>query len=408
MQITLADIRNAAAAIRGEIVRTPLLPAPRLSALTGADVWVKFENQQRTNAFKERGALTKLLTLSDEERARGVIAMSAGNHAQALACHATRLGIPATIVMPTTTPHVKTSATRAYGAQVVLAGESVAEAQAEAHRIAESRNLVFVHPFDDPHIIRGQGTIALEILEDAPDMEIIVVPVGGGGLISGVGIAAKALKPGIEIIGAETAFYPSMQNALSGTDVPCAGNTLAEGIAVSTAGELTRKIVAEVVDEIILLPEAFIETAVNAFLELQKTVAEGAGAAGLAALLSHPERFKGRRVALVLSGGNIDPRLLASIITRELAREGRMVTIRMEIPDRPGVLGDISTLIGDLDGNILDVSHHRLFLDVPAKGASLDVTMETRDAEHAQQIIEMLRGRGFKVDWLKVAETSGR
>ncbi|AXS40252.1 threonine ammonia-lyase [Breoghania sp. L-A4] len=408
MQITLATIQDAAAAIEGEVVRTPLLPAPRLSILTGADVWVKFENQQRTNAFKERGALTKLLTLSAEERARGVIAMSAGNHAQALACHATRLGIPATIVMPTTTPHVKTAATRAYGAQVVLAGESVAEAQAEAYRIADAKNLVFVHPFDDPDIIRGQGTIALEILADAPDTEIIVVPVGGGGLISGVGIAAKALKPEIEIIGAETAFYPSMHNALHGAQAPCAGNTLAEGIAVATAGTLTREIVAKVVDEIILLPEASIETAVNAFLELQKTVAEGAGAAGLAALLTHPDRFRGRRVTLVLSGGNIDPRLLASIITRELAREGRMVTIRMEIPDRPGVLGDISTLIGDLDGNILDVSHHRLFLDVPAKGASLDVTMETRDSDHARQIIEMLRTRGFKVDWLKVAETSGR
>ena len=408
MQITLADIQDAAASIKGAVIRTPLLRAPRLSELTGADVWVKFENQQRTNAFKERGALVKLLTLTTEERARGVIAMSAGNHAQAIACHAARLAIPATIVMPKTTPHVKIAATREHGARVILAGESVTDAQAEAQAIAVRDHLVFVHPYDDPHVIRGQGTIALEILEDVPDIEMLVVPVGGGGLISGIGIAAKALKPGIEIIGAETALYPSMWNALRGKDMPCAGNTLAEGIAVSSAGTLTLEIVREVVDDIILVKEAVIEQAVNAFLELQKTVAEGAGAAGLAALLAEPERFKGRRVALVLSGGNIDPRLLASIMTRELAREGRMITIRMEIPDRPGVLGDISTLIGDLDGNILDVSHHRLFLDVPAKGASLDVTMETRNAEHAGQIIEVLRERGYKVEWLKVAEAAAQ
>lgn len=407
MTITLADIQSAAADIEGALIRTPLLPAPRLSRLTGADVWVKFENQQRTNAFKERGALVKLLTLCDEERRRGVIAMSAGNHAQAVACHATRLGIPSTIVMPKTTPHVKIAATRAHGAKVVLAGESVADAQAEARAIAERENLVFVHPFDDPHIIRGQGTVALEMLADGPDFDAIVVPVGGGGLISGIGTATKALKPHVQIIGAETAFYPSMWNAVHGEDRSCGGNTLAEGIAVARAGTLTQEIVRAVVDDIVLIDEPLIEQAVDAFLELQKTVAEGAGAAGLAALLAEPGRFAGRCVGLVLSGGNIDPRLLASIMTRELARQGRMVTIRMEIPDRPGVLGDISTLIGDLDGNILDVSHHRLFLEVPAKGASLDVTMETRDAEHARTIIEALRARGYKVERFKVAEASG-
>lgn len=406
MQITLADIKAAAEDIKGEVIRTPLLPAPRLSALTGADVWVKFENQQRTNAFKERGALVKLLTLTEEERARGVIAMSAGNHAQAVACHATRLGIPSTIVMPITTPHVKIAATRAHGAEVVLAGESVGDAQAEALKIAERDNLVFVHPFDDPHIIRGQGTIALEMLEDQPDLDMLVVPIGGGGMISGVGIAAKAIKPGIEVIGAETAFYPSMWNAVHREDQPCGGNTLAEGIAVAKSGTLTAQIVREVVDGIVLVKEPLIEQAVNAFLELQKTVAEGAGAAGLAALLAEPERFAGKSVGLVLSGGNIDPRLLASIMTRELAREGRMVTIRMEIPDRPGVLGDISTLIGDMDGNVLEVSHHRLFLDVPAKGATLDVTIETRDITHTDQIIQALRGKGYKVERLRVQEAT--
>lgn len=406
MQITLKDIKDAAKAIKGEVIRTPMLPAPRLSALTGANVWVKFENQQHTNAFKERGALVKLLTLTEEERARGVIAMSAGNHAQAVACHATRLGIPSTIVMPKNTPHVKIAATRAFGAEVVLAGESVGDAQAEALKIAERDNLVFVHPFDDAHIIRGQGTIALEMLEDCPDLDTIVVPIGGGGLISGVGIAAKAIKPGIEVIGAETAFYPSMWNAMHGEDRPCGGNTLAEGIAVAKSGTLTAQIVKDVVDGIVLVDEPFIERAVNAFLELQKTLAEGAGAAGLAALLSEPERFAGKTVGLVLSGGNIDPRLLASIVTRELAREGRMVTIRMQIPDRPGVLGDIATLIGDMDGNVLDVSHHRLFLDVPAKGASLDVTIETRDIAHTDQIIQALRGKGYKVERLRVQEAA--
>lgn len=407
-EITLDDIRAAARDIEGAVIRTPMLHSPRLSELTGAEVWVKFENFQHTNAFKERGALVKLLTLTDSERQRGVIAMSAGNHAQAVACHATRLGIPATIVMPKPTPQVKVAATRAFGAQVVLAGETVADAQAEAQRLAAERDLVFLHPYDDAHIIRGQGTVALEMLEDVPDLDAIVVPLGGGGLLSGVGLAAKALRPGIEVVGAETALYPSMWNFRHHEHRACGGNTLAEGIAVANAGTLTAEIISRVADDIILLEEAMIEHSVNLLLELQKTVAEGAGAAGLAAMLTEPGRFEGRKVGIVLSGGNIDPRLLASIMTRELARAGRMVTIRMAIPDRPGVLGDIATLIGDLDGNVLDVSHHRLFLDVPAKGASLDVTIETRDLAHTDTIIGALRERGYTVERLRVQEAAAR
>ncbi len=386
-------------------MRTPCLPAPKLSRLTGADVWVKYENLQVTNAFKERGALVKLSALSPEDRRRGVIAMSAGNHAQAVAYHAGRLGIPATIVMPKPTPFVKVAATRGYGARVVLAGEMLADAQAEAERIAEAEGLVWVHPYDDEAIICGQGTIALEMLEDHPDLECLVVPVGGGGLISGMATAAKALRPDIEIIGVEAALYPSMKGALDGEAVQCGGATLAEGIAVKNVGKLTLEIVRKSVDDILLVDEATIEQAVNAYLTQQKTMAEGAGAAGLAALLSHRERFAGRSVGLVMCGGNIDPRLLSSIMVRGLAHEGRLLSIRITTPDRPGVLGDISTLIGSLGGNILEVSHHRLFLNVPAKGTTLDVTMETHDRTHAQEILAALESRDFSVRMLDLGES---
>ena len=394
--VTLAAIEAAGRAIAGHVLRTPILAAPPLAALTGAEVYVKYENLQVTNSFKERGACVKLGALNAEERRRGVIAMSAGNHAQAVAYHARRLGIPATIVMPVTTPFVKVKATEARGGNVILEGETLAEAQARAEVIAAERNLVWVHPYDDPHIIAGQGTIALEMLDEVPDLEVLIVPIGGGGLIAGCAIAARANNPSIEIVGVEGVLYPSMWNALHQGNKPCGGPTLAEGIAVKNVGRLTLPVVREFVRDIILVDEPQIERAVNAFLTLQKTMAEGAGAAGLAAMLAEPERFHGRKVGLILCGGNIDPRILASIMVRELERADRIVSFRLTIPDRPGILGQIATRLGQFNANILGVDHHRLFLDVPAKGAKLDVTMETRDAVHAEDIFRALAADGYQ------------
>jgi threonine dehydratase len=393
LTVTIADIESARRVIKGAVLRTPMLPAPRLSALTGADVYVKYENLQVTNSFKDRGALNKLASLSEAERRRGVIAMSAGNHAQSVAYHAARLGIPATIVMPVTTPFVKVAATRSHGARVVLDGESVAEAQARCERMQAERGYVLVHPYDDERIIAGQGTIALEMLEEVPDLDCIVVPVGGGGLIAGNAIAARARKPDIQIIGAEAALYPSVWNALKGGARPIGGPTLAEGIAVKNVGTLTLPVIRDLVADIVLVAQ--LERAVNAYLTLQKTMAEGAGAAGLAALLAEPDRFAGKKVGLILCGGNIDPRILASIMVRELERETRIVSFRLTIPDRPGVLGTIASRLGELGANILEVEHRRLFLDVPAKGAKLDVTIETRDAAHADEIMKALATDGY-------------
>jgi threonine dehydratase len=394
--VTFADIEVARRVIKGTVLRTPMLTAPRLSALTGADVYVKYENLQVTNSFKDRGALVRLASLSEDERERGVIAMSAGNHAQAVAYHGARLGIPVTIVMPVTTPYVKVAATRSHGATVVLDGETVAEAQVRCEAIRQQRNLTLVHPYDDPRIIAGQGTIALEMLEDVPDLDIIIIPVGGGGLIAGNAIAARAINSKIEIVGAESALYPSMWNALSGETKQIGGPTLAEGIAVRHVGTLTLPVVRELVSEIVLVDEVTLERAVNAYLTLQKVMAEGAGAAGLAAMLSKPDRFRGKKVGLILCGGNIDPRILASIMVRELERESRIVSFRLTIPDRPGVLGPIATRLGVLGANILEVDHRRLFLDVPAKGAKLDVTIETRDAAHAEEIFKALTADGYQ------------
>jgi len=396
LSITIADIEAARRVIRGAVLRTPMLPAPKLSALTGARVFVKYENLQVTNSFKDRGALVKLASLSEAERRRGVIAMSAGNHAQAVAYHAARLGIPATIVMPVTTPFVKVQATRSHGAEVVLDGETVAEAQARCEQILSERGLMLVHPYDDPRIMAGQGTIALEMLEDVGDLDCIVMPIGGGGLGAGNAIAARAVKPGIEIVGAEAALYPSVWNALRGDHRPIGGPTLAEGIAVKNVGKLTLPVIRELVAEIVLVDEAQLERAVNAYLTLQKTMAEGAGAAGLAAMLAQPERFRSKRVGLILCGGNIDPRILASIMVRELERETRIISFRLTIPDRPGVLGTIATRLGVLGANILAVNHRRLLLDVPAKGARLDVTVETRDAVHAEEIMRALAADGYQ------------
>lgn len=407
--ITIDDVTNAASIIRGQVLRTPLVPAPRLSQLTGATVLVKHENMQPTGSFKERGAVVKLESLTPEERQRGVIAMSAGNHAQAVAYHARRLGIPATIVMPVGTPLVKAENTRSYGARVILHGETLYEAANRAREIAAEEKLAFVHPYDDARVMSGQGTIALEMLEDAPDLDQIVVPIGGGGLISGIAVAAKALKPSVEIIGVEAALYPSFQNAIRHEDRPIGGATLAEGIAVKAVGQLPLPIVKDLVSDIILVEEPLIERAVNAYATLQRTMAEGAGAAGLAAMLSQPDRFRGKRVGLVLCGGNIDARILASVMVRELERDERITSFRITSNDRPGLLGKVATRLGDLGANILEVSHGRLFLDVPAKGVSIDITIETRDRQHTWEIFEALAADGLaprRIDSHCLSETA--
>ncbi len=395
--VNLTDIERARRTIVGAVLRTPMLPAPKLSALTGAEVFVKYENMQVTNSFKDRGAFVKLASLSADERRRGVIAMSAGNHAQAVAYHARRMKIPSTIVMPVTTPFVKVKATEAFGAKVVIEGETVAECQERVDAIIAEHNLVLVHPYDDPAIIAGQGTIALEMLDEVDDLDVLVIPIGGGGLIAGNAISARGVGTAIEIIGAEAALYPSMRNAVTGAHDPVGGPTLAEGIAVKNVGKLTLPVIRELVSDIILVDEAHIERAVNAYLTLQKTMAEGAGAAGLAAMLAQPERFRGRKVGLILCGGNIDPRMLASLMVRELEREQRIVSFRLTIVDRPGVLGPIASLLGELGANILEVDHRRLFLDVPAKGARLDITMEARDRDHAEEILRVLAEHGYQL-----------
>jgi threonine dehydratase len=401
---TLDDIRRAARQIEGVVLRTPFLPAPRLSKFTGAEVFVKYENLQATSSFKERGALVKLQSLGEDERKRGVIAMSAGNHAQAVAYHAQRLRIPATIVMPKPTPFVKIAATRSFGAEVVLEGETLADAQVTVEAIIAKTGAVLVHPYDDPEIIRGQGTIGLEIVEDRSDLDMVVVPVGGGGLISGIALAVKALKPGIEIIGVETQLYPSVFHALRGEVAKCGGDSLAEGIAVKNVGKLPLEIIRKTVSDMLLVSEGAIEEAVAAYLTLQKTMAEGAGAAPLAAVISNRETFRGKRVGLVLAGGNIDPRLAASIMVRELAREDRIAAFRLTINDRPGVLADVAALIGNTGGNILEVLHHRTILKIPPKGASLDVTIETHGPEHAAEIMAALNSHGYSCERLEVPE----
>lgn len=395
LPVTLADIQAAAKVLEGQIERTELSHSKTLSAITGAEVWVKHENRQFTAAFKERGALNKLVKLSDEEKKAGVIAASAGNHAQGVAYHARRLGIPATIVMAETTPFNKVEHTRDHGARVLLEGLIFDEAKDYALKLGEKEGLTFIHPFDDADIIAGQGTIALEILADNPGLDTLVVPIGGGGLISGIAIAAKALKPDIKIIGVEAAMYPCMHAALRGKSPKMGGATIAEGIAVKEVGQLTRIIAQELVDDIVLVEEEHLERAITLFAEVEKTVAEGAGAAGLAALLAHPSRFYGRKVGLVLCGGNIDTRLLASVLTRALVRENRLARIRIVGDDRPGLLALVSKIIGDNGANIMEVAHNRIALDVPAKGAEFDILMETRDSQHTQEVIDALAQAGY-------------
>jgi threonine dehydratase len=397
MSVRIEDIQTAAQRIGGRIVRTPMQRSQTLSDITGAEIWVKFENFQFTAAFKERGALNKLSTLTEAERRVGVIAMSAGNHAQGVAYHAAKLGIPATIVMPLGTPFTKVEHTRRHGARVVLHGATLSESTTYAYQLKDREGLTFVHPYDDPLVIAGQGTLALEMLADEPDLEILVVPVGGGGLISGIATAAKAIKPDIEIVGVQTRMYPSMHAERAGRDPGplCGGQTIAEGIAVKQAGRMPFEIASRLVDDILLVDEPDLEQAITLFCNVEKTVAEGAGAAGLAAVLAHPQRFTGRRVGLVLCGGNIDPRLLASVLTRALVREKRIISLKIVGDDRPGLLAEVSKLIGDLGGNILEVAHNRLALDVPAKGAEFGILIETRDSRHTQEIIDALVAAGY-------------
>jgi threonine dehydratase len=404
LPVTLEDVEFAAVRIGDAVVHTPCLRSETLSRIAKADVWVKFENLQFTASFKERGALNTLLQLTDEEKKRGVIAMSAGNHAQGVAYHAGRLGIPATIVMPSFTPNTKVEHTRAHGARVVLQGDTLAEAATEAHRLADAGKLTFVHPYDDPRIIAGQGTIALEMLQDAPEIDTLLAPVGGGGMIAGCAVAARGLKPDIKVIGVETTSYAAMHQLLAGEPVTAGGDTIAEGIAVRDIGKTPLAIARALLDQVLTVDEVAIESAIALFLEVEKTVAEGAGAAGLAALLAHPQHFIGRKVGLVLSGGNIDTRLLASVLLRGLVRDGRIVRLRLMIGDLPGQLARVSGLIGKAGGNIVEVQHQRLFGAVVAKRTELDVTVETRGRDHARELVEALSAEGFKVRVLEGAD----
>ncbi len=398
MGVTFDDIKHAAKMVeKSALVRTPFLYSRRLSEKAEARIHLKYENLQRTNSFKARGALIKLDSLTEAERKAGIVALSAGNHAQAVAYHAQKMGIAATIVMPSTTPFVKVEQTESYGARVVLEGQTLADCREVTNQLIENEGLTLVHPFDDDRIIAGAGTVGLEMLDDVADLDILVVPIGGGGLISGIAIAAKAINPDIEIIGVEAGLYPTMRNALNGITVDCHGQTLAEGIAVKNVVKRTVDIVREHVSSIIVVEEDEIEQAVNQLLTIIKSVAEGAGAVGLAAIMQQKSRFKGKNIGLVITGGSIDSRILASILFRELERSSRIINLRIEIADQPGVLAEISALTGSMGANILDVSHKRTFLDVPAKGASLDMMLETRDSRHAEKIIIAIRSAGYKV-----------
>ncbi len=399
--VTAASIGDAARRLAGQVIRTPCRHAITLSEITGATVWLKFENLQFTASFKERGAYNKLSGLGTSERRAGVIAVSAGNHAQGVAFHARRLGIPATIVMPKNTPYVKVRHTEGHGARVLLHGRTLEDAAAFAAGVAERERLTFIHPYDDPHIIAGQGTVALEMLEDAPDLDCLVVPTGGGGLVSGMAVAAHARRPAIEVVGVESALFPSLKSALDGVDRSCGGDTLAEGIAVKGIGRLTLPLVREHVREMLLVGEAELERAVSLLLNVEKTLVEGAGAAALAALLQYPERFRGRVVGVVLSGGNMDARLLAAILTRDLVREGRIARVRITISDVPGQIARIATIVAGLEANFIDLQHQRIFTPLPARDTWLDITLETRDRRHLEEVLRELRAGGYEVQMLE-------
>jgi threonine dehydratase len=396
--IALADVRQAAAAIAGQVVETPCLHSRTLSAITGAQVWLKFENLQFTGAFKERGALNRLLALDPAQRAAGVLAVSAGNHAQAVAYHAQRLGIRAVIYMPRFTPHVKTESTRAFGAEVVLTGDTFDDARAAGLEAAAARGLAVVHPYDDRLVIAGQGTIALEMLAAAPQLEMLVVPVGGGGMIAGMAVAARSLSPDIELVGVETSAFPAVHCALHGTTPIFGTSTIAEGIAVKTPGTLTLPLIRRLVADVVLVDDGDIEQAIVELLEIEKTVAEGAGAAGLAALLRHPDRFRGRRVGVVLCGGNIDPRVLSDIIERGLVRSGRLARLRVEMRDLPGALARVTACLAEANANIEEVHHQRAFTDLPVLSADVEFVLQTRGPAHVREIVDALAGAGFSAE----------
>jgi threonine dehydratase len=395
-EVSLQDIRDAAARIAGAIARTPFDHSRTLSRLTGVDIWLKFENLQFTASFKERGALNKLLSLDAAQRSRGVIAMSAGNHAQGVAFHAARLGVRAVIVMPRGTPNSKVRGTQVHGAEVVIEGDTLADASLHAHQLAERDGLTFIHPYDDPLVVAGQGTVALEMLEQQPALDALVVPVGGGGLISGMAIAAKALQPKIEVIGVESTLWCAMHQRLAGLPVSVGGDTIAEGLAVRDVGELPLRLVRALVDEVLLVEEETIERAIVQLVEIEKTVAEGAGAAGLAALLQHPARFAGRRVGIPICGGNIDARLLADVLMRGLVRDGRMVRLLVTMPDIAGALAKVATMIGDGGGNIVEVQHQRVFGTTSAKAPDVEFVIETRDRQHTAALLSLLESRGVR------------
>jgi threonine dehydratase len=395
MSVTELSIRAAAGVLAGQVIDTPCLYSRTLSGITGAEVYLKFENLQFTASFKERGALVKLASLSREERAAGVLAVSAGNHAQGVAYHARRLGMRAVIVMPRHTPHVKVEHTRAFGAEVILAGDNFDEARAHGLALAAELRLTLVHPYDDAQVISGQGTVALEMLAREPALEVLVVPVGGGGLLAGMAVAAKAVQPGIELYGVESENFPSMHCALHGECAQFADNTIAEGIAVKQPGALTQPIVRELVREVLLVGEGEIEHAIVLLLEVEKTVVEGAGAAGLAALLAHPAQFRGRRVGIVLSGGNIDPLMLSVIIERGMVRAGRLTRLTVELRDLPGALAMVTACLAEANANIEEVHHQRAFTNLPLKTIEVEFVLQTRGSEHIQEIIRALRAAGF-------------
>lgn len=396
--LTIEDVRAAAARIDGSVVKTPMMHSITLSQITGADIWLKFENLQFTAAYKERGALNALLHLTEEQKQRGVIAASAGNHSQGLSYHGTRLGVPVTIVMPRTTPTVKVMQTESVGGNVVLHGETFDDASAYARELEIERGLTFVHPFDDPLIAAGQGTVALEMLEVKPDLDCIVTPIGGGGLISGMATVAKATNPDIEVVGVQAALFPSMFARMRDEEHDCGGDTLAEGIAVKRPGAFTARVIKERVDDIVLVDEPALEKAVALLLQIEKTVVEGAGAAGLAAVLSHTERFAGKTIGLVLCGGNIDTRLLANVLLRDLARQGRLARLRVTLQDRPGALFKVMRLFDAHNVNIIEIYHQRIFTSLPAKGLITDIECEARNAQQVEELVKALREANYAVD----------
>ena len=400
MTVTADAIREAYKELSQVVIRTPTIPAPGLSLITGIDLTLKLENLQHTSSFKARGAYNKMKSLSDDQKSKGVITMSAGNHAQAVAYHARQMGIPAVIVMPKQTPFAKINRTRAWGAEVILEGRNLNECVGVVEKVSAERGMTLIHPYDDEAVAIGQGSVGLEMLADAPDLETLIVPIGGGGLIAGIATIAKDINPNIDIIGVEAELWPTMSNMIGRTTEPVGGETLAEGIAVKQPGAITAPIVDALVDDILFVSEDYIERAVSTLVEQQRIVAEGAGAAGIAAVLQYPELFKDKKCGVVICGGNIDPRLLSGVMTRSMAKDGRIARLRISISDEPGMLASISTAIGDCKGNIVEIFHQRMFHDVPAKLAKIDAVVETRGEDHVREIIAALEERNFTVEIL--------